>query len=349
LNRERIDIAILFDRANVRYFTGFRLNRVVSSILVVPLDREPIYLVAKLDLDRAKRDCWMKNIIPFPEDTPNYLSALAPLLAGGVRRVGVEHDSITLDQADYIREVLEPGGELLDIRPLTARLRAVKSELEIELIRHAAKIADHAMEEVISRLRPQITEVELSVVAECSMLQEGAEGVSFEPFLMSGENSWLPQRVSSCKPLRERELALLDMGAVYEGYCSDLTRTFTVGEVDEGSRRIFRVAYEAQQAAISAVKPGVSARDIDSVARGKIAEAGLGKYFPHLTGHGVGLSSHESPIVDQEVDTVLEPGMVVTVEPGIYVPGVGAARVEDMVLVTPFGHEVLTEAPRELV
>jgi len=173
--------------------------------------------------------------------------------------------------------------------------------------------------------------------------------VSFEPFLVSGENGWLPQRISSRKPLQAGELALLDMGAVYDGYCSDLTRTFAVGEVDAEKRRIFRIAYTAQQAAIAAIKPGMRACDVDAVAREIIAAEGLGEYFPHLTGHGVGLSTHEPPILDRDVEMVLEPGMVVTVEPGIYLPGVGAARVEDMVLVTPTGHEVLTTTPRELV
>lgn len=349
MERAGLDLALLFDRANVRYFTGFRLNRVMSSILAVPRDRDPVYLVAQLDLERAKRDCWIERIVPFPEDTPNYLFALAPLLKGAVRRVGVERDVLTLAQADCIRELAGDGCEMIDIRPLTARLRAVKSPEEIDLIRHAAVIADRAMEEVIDNLRPGISEAELSALAECRMLREGAEGVSFEPFLMSGENGWLPQRISSRKPLRTGELALLDMGAVYEGYCSDLTRTFAVGEVDAEERRIFRIAYEAQQAAIAAIRPGVRACDVDAVARERIAAKGLGKYFPHLTGHGVGLSTHESPILDQNVEMVLEPGMVVTVEPGIYLPGVGAARVEDMVLVTPTGHEVLTAAPRELV
>ncbi len=349
MERAGLDLILLFDRTNVRYFTGFRLNRVISSILAIPRHQDPVYLVAQLDLARAKRDCWIERIVPFPEDNPNYLSALAPLFKGAVRRVGVERDVITLAQADYIRELVGPGCELVDVRPLTARLRAVKSPEEIELIRRAAKIADRAMEEVIDHLRPGTSEAELSALAECRMLREGAEGVSFEPFLMSGENGWLPQRISSRKPLQTGELALLDMGAVYDGYCSDLTRTFAVGEVDTEKRRIFRIAYAAQQAAIAAIKPGIRACDVDAVAREMITAEGLGEYFPHLTGHGVGLSTHEPPILDRDVEMVLEPGMVVTVEPGIYLPGVGAARVEDMVLVTPTGHEVLTATPRELV
>jgi len=226
MERAGLDLVLLFDRANVRYFTGFRLNRVVNSILAVPRDQYPVYLVAQLDLERARRDCWIERIVPFPEDTPDYLFALAPLFSSNVRKVGTERDVITLAQADYIRELAGDGCEMTDIRPLTTRLRAVKSPEEIELIRRAAEIADRAMGEVIDHLRPSVSEAELSALAECRVLREGAEGVSFEPFLMSGENGGLPQRISSRKPLQAGELALLDMGAVYDGYCSDLTRTF---------------------------------------------------------------------------------------------------------------------------
>ena len=171
---------------------------------------------------------------------------------------------------------------------------------------------------------------------------------SFEPFMMSGQDAWLPRRVASAKPLKQGELVLFDMGVLCDGYCSDLTRTFAVGEASEAQRRLFEVAWKAQRAAVAAIRPGATAGEVDAAAREIIEDEGWGEYFPHLTGHGVGLSIHEPPIVDRNVDTVLLPGMVTTVEPGIYLPGVGAARVEDMVLITSTGGEVLTAADREL-
>ena len=345
---EGLDLVLLFDRDNIRYFTGFRLNRVVSSMLAISPTEGVTYIVAKLDLNRAKRDCWVERIIPFPEDTPNYLDALHSLISPTIRSIGTEKDTITLAQADYLKNVAGDNRELVDVRPLTARLRVIKSALEIDNLRMAADIASHAMEQVQGAIRSGMREAELSIWAEYLMAQGGAEGSSFEPFFMSGENTWLPQRISSQKMLRDGELALLDMGAIYDGYCSDTTRTFAIGDVSARQREIFHIAREAQRAAINSVRPGVVASDVDAAARTIIEDAGYGEFFPHLTGHGLGLSSHEAPIIDRGVDMILQPGMVVTVEPGIYVPGVGAARVEDMVVVTDSGCELLTSAPRGL-
>lgn len=348
MREERLDLVLLFDRDNVRYFTGFRLNRAVSSILAVSPDEGPTYLVAQLDLERAKRDCFIKCVVPFPEDTPNYLRALAQLFRIAPRRIGVEKDALTLRQAEYLRELGQREPEFVDIRGLTSDLRAIKSPEEIAAIRRAAAIADRVMGRIRAEVRPGAREADLASLTEHLAVQEGAEGNSFEPFLMSGKNAWLPQRVASRKTLEEGELALFDMGVVYEGYCSDLTRTFAVGEVSDERRRLFDVALAAQRAAMEALQPGVAAGDVDRAARAVIEEAGLGQYFPHITGHGLGVSTHEAPILDRGREDPLRPGMVLTVEPGVYVPGVGAARVEDMVLVTPAGHEVLTAAPRAL-
>lgn len=349
MGEQGLDLTLLFDRDNIRYFTGFRLNRVVSSILALPRDGNPTYIVAQLDLKRAERDCWIERVIPFPEDTPNYLTALVPLFRIPPRRIGVEKDSLTLSQAEYVKDLAGEGVELVDVRRVTVKLRAIKSEEEIACIRQAVSIVDRVMEQLLKEVRPGVTEAELAGKVEYLTREAGAEGTSFEPFMMSGENAWLPQRVASSKPLQEGELALLDMGAIYEGYCSDLTRTFAVGEASQEQRRLFQVAWRAQQAAVETIRPGIRACEVDEVARKVIETEGLGAYFPHLTGHGIGVSAHEAPILDQWVETVLQPGMIVTVEPGIYLPGVGAARVEDMVLVTSTGYELLTSAPRNLV
>jgi Xaa-Pro aminopeptidase len=290
----------------------------------------------------------MEQIIPFPEDTPNYLDVLRPLVASSTRHIGVEKDIFSLAQAEYVSGFPQNHCEFVDVRPLTSKLRTIKSGDEIGVLKKAADIASEAMEKVQEAIRPGVSEAELSTWAEYLMTKAGAEGSSFEPFFMSGENAWLPQRVSSQKMLREGEMALFDMGAIYDGYCSDTTRTFAVGKVTPRQRELFQVAREAQQAAIEAVRPGELASKVDAAARTVIERAGYGEFFPHLTGHGVGLSIHEAPIIDEGEGMVLQSGMVVTVEPGIYLPGVGAARIEDMVVVTDSGCEVLTSAPRGL-
>lgn len=346
---ERLDLVLLFDRDNVRYFTGFRLNRATNSILAISPDGTATYVVAQLDFNRAKRDCFIEQIVSFPEDRANYLLALSPLFRDSIGRIGVETDILTVGQAEYLKKLGGTGLKFVDVRGITSALRVIKSEEEIACLRRAAKIADRVMEQILGEATPGVSEAELAGKVEYLMRLEGAEGTSFEPFVTSGGNAWLPQRVTSDKPLREGELALIDLGAVYEGYSSDLTRTFAVGSVTTKQRKLFQVARRAQQAAVGAIRPGVLASEVDAIARALIEAEGLGEYFPHLTGHGVGVSTHEAPILDRGVDTVLQPGMVTTVEPGIYLPDVGAARVEDMVVVTTNGCELLTDASRDRV
>ncbi|MGB9813423.1 MAG: M24 family metallopeptidase [Thermovenabulum sp.] len=343
-----VDAAILGDRANVRYFTGMRFNAASFSILFISKDGDVVLLTAVLDYNRVKRDCWIKDVRKFPEDDPNYLKPLKELLYGkNIKRIGVEFSSVTMEKEILIKEVT--NAELVNIQDDLLKFRMIKDKEEIEIIKTAAKIVEKAMIKAIDSIREGIKEYEVSAIAQDVIMREGAEGLSFEPFVMSGENAWLPQRFSSDKELRKGELVLFDLGCVYNGYCSDITRTFSLGSLSSEQKNIFRVAYEAQQRAITAIRPGILARDIDKVARDYIAHNGYGKYFPHLTGHGLGLSIHEMPILDSNSDIVLEAGMVITIEPGIYVEGVGAARVEDMVLVTDSGYELLTNAPRELI
>ena len=251
-----------------------------------------------------------------------------------------------MDKEILIKEIT--NAKLVNVENKMLELRAVKDKDEIEIIKASAKIAEMAMNEAMSSLKEGIKEYEISAIAQSVMMKKGAETLSFEPFVMIGENSWLPQRFSTSKELKLGEMGIFDMGCVYEGYCSDITRTFSLGGLTDEQKHIFDIAYKAQQKAIKAVKPGVTAEDIDEVARSFISENGYGKYFPHITGHGVGLSVHEAPIIDVGDKTVLKPNMVITIEPGIYIEGMGAARVEDMVLVTDDGYELLTNAPREL-
>jgi len=345
---ESVDVTLLFHRDNIRYFTGFRINKVVSSILAVPRDGPPTYVVARLDLGRAKRDCWISNLIAFPEDTPHVLNALDPLLSASAKRVGIEYGTITLEQADYLRERSAPDARLADVQPLVDRLRLIKTEPEIERLRESARIASSVMRQIQADLQPGLIEAELAAGIEQMLVREGAEGTSFETFVASGANAWLPQRVPVRKPVRDGEMILLDMGGIYDGYCSDITRTLSTDGLTPDQRRLFDAARRAHDVALEAIRPGIRAGAVDAAARDLLRREGYGDCFPHLTGHGIGLSAHEGPIVDENIDTILEPGMVLTVEPGAYVPGVGAARIEDMVLVTDTGHDVLTDAPREI-
>jgi Xaa-Pro aminopeptidase len=348
LQEQNIDIVVLFNSSNIRYFTDLRMNDAAESIVVITNESKITYIVPILDYNRAIRTCWIKNIVPFPEDNPNYLMPLRQIFKNKkITKIGIEQDVITYYKLNFLKEIFDV--EIIPVDDLLINLRAVKTEEEIKLIRKAANIVDKAMQESLKSLREGIKEVEISAYAKYIMEKEGAEGPSFQPFVMSGGNAWLPQRFSSDKKLKKGELVLFDVGAIYKGYCSDLTRTFSLGNLNDKQKEIFDVAYLAQREAIKAVKPGMKASDIDKIARDIIAEKGYGKYFPHITGHGLGISVHEKPIIDIKVDDKLEPNMVITIEPGIYLEGVGAARVEDMVLVTKEGHELLTKTKRELI
>jgi Xaa-Pro aminopeptidase len=351
LRRRKIDLAIFFDPADIIYFSRLRLIRWSDYVLCIDRDGEPSLVVSRLDFERAKRDSWIEKIACFRDDTPEYLSVLGEMLRVRPRRIGVDPQGLTLHQADYLKQLFKSEAELHSIETELFELKSVKSESELKAIRKAAVIADKAMDEAIKKAVTDkgVTERDISNFAVNVMRTEGAERVSFEPFLMSGKNGWVPQRFSSDKKLREGELNLFDMGAVYQGYCSDLTRTFSLGGLSMKKRHIFKVAYEAQQRAIEAIRPGKTGEEIDHVAREIIEKEGLREYFPHATGHGIGVSLHESPLLDRGVTTILRPNMVVTVEPGLYVPGVGAARLEDMIRVTETGHEVLTKTKRDLI
>jgi Xaa-Pro aminopeptidase len=350
--REReIDLAVFFDSANIRYFSGLRLIRWSDYVLCIRADGRVSLVVSRLDFERAKQDSWIERIVCFRDDTPEYLSVLGETLGPDHHSIGIDPRAVSAEQADYLRRLCGGRKGLESIEDELFELRSVKSESELKLIRRAAAIADEVMEKSIKKAVSErgVSERDISDYAIYAMRQAGAEWESFDPFLMSGENGGVPRRFSTDRKLREGELNLFDMGAVYGGYCSDMTRTFSLGGVSSDKREVFEVAKRAQERAIEAIQPGRTCEEIDGIARGVIEKAGLGQYFPHLTGHGIGVSLHESPLLDRGVKTVLKPNMVVTVEPGIYLPGVGAARLEDMVLVTESGHEVLTHTKRDLV
>ena len=183
---ESVDLVLLFHRDNVRYFTGFRINKVVSSILAIPGSGPPTYVVARLDMERARRDCWISHLIAFPEDTPDLLSALDPVLPASVKRIGVEHGTITLEQAEFIKGRCASETALVDAQPLVDRLRLIKSEAEIERLRESARIASQVMQRIQAEIRPGLIEAELAAWTEHLLVKEGAEGSSFEAFMTSG-------------------------------------------------------------------------------------------------------------------------------------------------------------------
>ena len=272
------------------------------------------------------------------------------LLARGATRCAFEARHTTVAVLDTMRKKLpkELGRAartfFLATEGLVERLREIKDADEIGIIRRAADLGCELFAELPARLVPGTSEAEIALTMEFAARTRGAEAMSFDTIVASGARSALPHGKASAAPLPKRGFVTIDFGVVVEGYCSDMTRTVHMGRGSRQARSVYDAVLEAQGAAIAAVAPGVPCAEVDKAARTVLKRAGLAKYFTHSTGHGVGLEIHEGPRLAAGVEPVLEPGMVITVEPGVYLPGVLGVRIEDMVLVTEGGAEVLTSA-----
>ncbi len=265
----------------------------------------------------------------------------------GIKKVGFEED--TLPYAEYDRYQKAAGVEFVPVSGVIEKLRMYKTDEEKEVLRQAAKIADDAFAHICTFIRPGVTELDVSNELEFFMRRQGATSSSFDIIVASGKRSALPHGVATDKKIEQGDMVTLDFGALYNGYISDITRTVAVGEPPEELKNIYSIVLEAQKRALDALKPGMTGIEADAVARDYIKEHGYGEAFGHSTGHGIGLEVHEGPALSFRSDMKLEPGMAVTVEPGIYVPGLGGVRIEDDAIITEDGREVITSSPKELI
>jgi Xaa-Pro aminopeptidase len=280
------------------------------------------------------------------EHAPDMMDTVKALLAeAGVTRLGFEERHVSYADWSSWSKALAPV-ELVPVDGLPEKLREKKDDDEIAVIREAAKLADAAYAHILHFVRPGVTELDLAAELESFMRKNGATGPSFDTIVASGERSAMPHGVASDRKLQSGEFVTFDFGALYRGYCSDLTRTIVVGEATDRHREIYGIVLEAQEHALANIRPGMTGREADALTRDVITRYGYGEFFGHGTGHGIGLEIHEAPRLSQRSDTVLEPGMVVTVEPGIYIPGFGGVRIEDDVVVTESGIHVLTSSPK---
>ena len=264
----------------------------------------------------------------------------------GVRRLGLQAESLTVAARRAVAAVMD-GTQLIETDGLVSRLRMCKDAVEVAAIERAIAIHQEAMEAALARLSVGMSELELAAALEYEMKVRGASGPSFQTCVSAGANSSVIHYLTDGATIEQGTL-LVDWGAVSDGYCSDMTRTYGVGRFPKKIGELYEIVLDAQQAAIDACAPGRSCAEIDGVARRIITDAGYGEQFGHGLGHGLGLDIHEPPFFNQQATgVVLEPGMVMTVEPGIYLPGVGGVRIEDDVLITDNGHRMLTEFPKD--
>jgi Xaa-Pro aminopeptidase len=265
------------------------------------------------------------------------------------RRIAYSSAQLTVAQKEALDAASSRKIRWVNVQGTVEQLRSVKDAAELSIMREAAKIASQAFLRALRYVRPGVAELDLAAEIEHSFKRQGAEGPSFETIIASGERSAWPHARPTPKAIGKNELVVIDQGAILRGYCSDMTRTVFVGTASRRIKALYGAVLDAQEAAKAAVRPGTSAQDVDAAARRSLRRAGLVRYFTHSTGHGLGLEVHEAPRIGKGDKTVLSEGMVVTIEPGAYVEGLGGIRIEDDMVVTARGAENLTTARRDFL
>ncbi|MDZ7801523.1 MAG: Xaa-Pro peptidase family protein [Trueperaceae bacterium] len=320
--------------ANVRWLSGFT-SPADARVLITRTD---VWLLTDgRYVAQAEQESRLPAIIE-----RDWMGVVAERVRSGP--LGVEAEHLTLAAA--ARLAGRVGEEPVRTEGLVTELRLVKDDAEVDAIRRAAALTDRAYQHVLTVVRPGLREVDVALEIERFVRSEGGDGMAFDVIVASGARSAMPHGLASHKDIRAGELITIDMGARLDGYCADMTRTFGVGEVSDAHQALFDHVLEAQALALDAVRPGVSGQELDGIAREVLRRHGLGDAFVHGLGHGVGLDVHEGPSLGPNGEDVLAPGMVITVEPGAYRPGDAGVRVEDLVVVTDDGHEVLSRSPK---
>jgi Xaa-Pro aminopeptidase len=312
------------------------------------------YREAVSALQQSPASCPGLRVWPVPAAYDDALAAALQEL--GTRNVGIEAGHLTVARYEWLRRVFDSRGLNITLRSterIVEQIRLVKDAAETMAIRHAAQRLSGVATQAFNAVRAGVAERAVAAVIEGALREAGYERPAFDTIVASGPNAALPHHRAGARILAPGDLVVLDFGGVLDGYCSDLTRTVSVGQPSPEARRLHAAVRDAQAAAIEAVRPGVAASDVDAAARQVLVGHGLGEAFGHGTGHGLGLDVHEEPRVSQPRPdaprTLLEPGMVFTIEPGAYLAGFGGVRIEDDVLVTETGCEVLTAVPRDLL
>ena len=335
--------ALLVTRlVNVRYLTGFTGS---AALLLVRPDRA-LFVSDGRYQEQSAQELSAAGVDVDIEISNTGQKDLVIGAAEGAARLGLEADHVTwAAQRRYADEWFE-GTELVATEGLVDQLRLVKDEGEVARIQAACATADAALATVVKRLAEGPTEEEFGLELDTEIRRLGAEGNSFETIVASGPNAAKPHHRPGVRRVQEGDLVVLDFGALVDGYCSDMTRTFAIGDISETQVRMLDVVAASQQAGVDAVAAGVEAKEVDLASRAVIDDAGWGDAFLHSTGHGVGLEIHENPRVAQTSEDTLASDYIVTVEPGVYLPEHGGVRIEDTVVVTDDGCRVLTRAPK---
>lgn len=342
MNENAIDNILVFKPQNRKYLSNF-----TGSTGFVLITKESNYFATDFRyIEQAKVQCKGFEIV----ELNNEFTIFSLLNKLNITKLGIEETYITYNFVNQLKDEVEDIN-LIKSDKLVNDLRLIKDLEEINLIEKAAEITDKAYEHILKIIKPGMIERDIAIELEYFMRKNGAEGPSFSFIVASGERSALPHGVASSKVINNGDIVTIDMGCIYKGYCSDMTRTFVLGKANDKQKEIYNIVLKAQKTALQAIKPGITGYEVDKIARDIIESYGYGKYFGHGLGHGVGLEVHEQPRLAKHdsAKKMLRSGMVVTDEPGIYIPDFGGVRIEDLIAITDDGYKVLSKSNKELI
>ncbi len=340
---EKADGILLTSPHSLRYFTGFSGGEGVALLGKT----ERFLFVDSRYTEAASAEAKDVTVVEFSGGTRN--QEIGRRIADlNLKTLGYEETELTVAEYEQLQRDL-PNADWIGCAQELRERRMVKTEEEIEALRVAEQIGVDAFLAVLPQIKPGMTENQLAAELEYQMRSRGAEGTSFETIAISGKKTSMPHGRPDDKKLEYGDFVTMDFGCRYRGYCSDMTRTIVLGKATEEQKKIYEIVRLAQEAGLSVIRTGITGKEADAAARSVITDAGYGEYFGHSLGHGVGLQIHELPNLSPMSETVLQPGMVVTCEPGIYIPHFGGVRIEDMVCVTQDGCENLTHLEKELI
>lgn len=341
LQEQNIDGILITNGYNRRYMTGFTGTAGVAIVS----QKDAVFITDFRYTEQAAAQVQDFRIV---QHEATILEEIATQVNNmGIKLLGFEKDTVSYGTYELYKNIIQ--ADLVPISGLIEKIRLIKTQQEINIIKVACEIADHAFTHILDFIKPGKTELEVSNELEFFMRKQGATQSSFDTIVASGLRSALPHGVATNKVIEKGDFVTLDFGALYNGYISDITRTVAVGEPSEKLVDMYNAVLASQLLALEKVGPGLTGVQADAIARDYLKEKGYGEAFGHSLGHGIGLEVHEGPGLSMRSNTVLEPGMAVTIEPGVYLPGIGGVRIEDDILITETGNELLTHSSKELI
>lgn len=344
LSGKALDGLVVTGRANTFYLSGFS-----GSTSYLLIGQRKAWLIVDFRYTIQARNQVYEGI-EVAEQDDSFLASLDKILADeGMNAIGFEGTQLSFDEYERFRTKLPHARRLESVGNEIDLLRIRKDDREIEAIAQAVRLGDQVFDHILKVVRPGIRESELAAEMEYQMRKLGASGPSFATIVASGERSAMCHALASENSIRPGDALVLDFGVIYRHYCSDMTRTIFIGDPGEEMKKIYRIVREAQQAALDCLESGMKARDADRTARDIIARAGYGAHFGHSLGHGVGIEVHEEPRLSLKSEDILQDGMVFSVEPGIYVEGLGGVRIEDLVALTGGKPRILTGSTKDMI